>query len=346
MLDTTFSTAKILIIDDQIANVDLLKGMLKHTEYHDVTATTDSREACALYEQIQPDLVLLDLMMPHIDGFALLQQLRQVRSEEIPTPIIVLTADSSVTAKRKALAMGAQDFLTKPLDTVEVILRVRNTLQVYFTQMYMRNHNEILQEQVLARTTDLERARLEILLRLARACEYRDDLTRQHTQRVGELAAQIAHTMSIPPDIVNLIRQAAPLHDIGKVGIPDSILLKPTALTEEEFALIQTHTTIGARILEGSAVPVLRLGEVIALTHHERWDGTGYPRRLKGTDIPVVGQIVAAADVFDVITHARPYKRAESRLVALAEIKNQSGAQFNPDVVTALLKIKEGDPTL
>jgi PAS domain S-box-containing protein len=198
-----------------------------------------------------------------------------------------------------------------------------------------RSHRDLLEELVLERTSELERARMESLQRLALAAEYRDDETHRHTERVGALAALLAEQMDLPRQRIEQLRQAAPLHDVGKLGIPDAILLKPGRLTGGERSVMQTHTTIGAAILSDSGFPVLSLAEQIALSHHERWDGTGYPHRLKGEAIPLVGRIVAVVDVFDALTHARPYKRAWTLEDAVTEIARGSGTQFDPNVVTA-----------
>jgi putative two-component system response regulator len=251
-------------------------------------------------------------------------------------PILVLTADVTLAAKHRALKEGAKDFLTKPLDEVEVLLRINNLLENRF-------HSVLLEKRVLERTQDLDKAQMEVMQRLALAAEYRDDDTRLHTRRVGMIAQRIAQALDLPEEQTNLILHASPLHDVGKIGIPDAILLKHGKLTVDEFAIMKEHTVIGGNILSKSNSPCLRLAEEITLTHHERWDGTGYPAQLSGENIPLEGRIVSVADVFDALTHDRPYKRAWPIDQALLEIKNQSGRQFDPDVVKAFLKSQPKD---
>ena len=312
MPDDQLKGASILVVDDEGSNVLLLKRLLQQAGYTNVRSTTDSREVLALYQAALPDLVLLDLHMPHLDGFAVMELLAPQVAAGTYLPILVLTADITPEAKRRALAIGAKDFLTKPFDPTEVLLRIRNLLETRHLHGQLKDQNRLLEEKVRERTLELEEARIEILERLAVAAEYRDDATGQHTRRVGQAAALLARAIGLPETQVELIRRAAPLHDIGKIGIPDGILLKPGPLTVEEFEIMKAHTIIGGRILSGSRFPLLQLGEEIALTHHERWDGTGYPRGLPGERIPLGGRIVAIADAFDAMTSDRPYRKALS----------------------------------
>lgn len=332
--------ARILIVDDQEANLKLLERLLTRAGYRSITTTTDPRQALPLFLTQQPDIVLLDLHMPHLDGFGVLEQLRPRMKEKLYLPILVLTADATQEAKQRALSLGARDFLTKPFDHQEVLLRIANLLETRSLHAVLKNHNILLEERVRERTQDFEEAQLEILARLAIAAEFRDDDTGRHAQRVGYSAALIAAELGLPEVEVNLIRRAAPLHDVGKIGISDSILLKPGKLTDEEFEVMKTHTTLGARILSGSRFQVLQFAEDIALTHHERWDGTGY-FGLSGDSIPIVGHIVAIADVYDALTHERPYKEAWPQSEALKEIRKQSGHQFDPKVVDAFFRVNE-----
>jgi response regulator RpfG family c-di-GMP phosphodiesterase len=325
----------ILAVDDEAANLLLLQRMLERAGYTRVVTTKEPTQVPLLFVELRPALVLLDLHMPEMDGFELMERLGPVDG----VPFLVLTADATDETKRRALAMGARDFLTKPLDGIELLLRVRNLLQVQHLQQRLLEHNASLEDKVAARTHDLERARLEILDRLALAAEYRDDATQEHARRIGRYSALLAPLLGWPEHDVELIRRAAPLHDIGKIGIPDGILLKPAKLRPEEFERVKTHSTIGAEILSGSASAVLRLAEEIALSHHERWDGTGYPRGLAGADIPMSGRIVAVADVFDALTHARPYKEPWPLGRAVEEILSQSGRQFDPRVVEAFSRL-------
>src|SRR3989304_5604399 len=306
MLDDQLKDASILVVAGEGSNVLLLKRLLQQAGYTNVRSTTDPREAVPLYNAAPPDLILLDLHMPYIDGFAVMELLAPQIAAGTYLPILVLTADITPEAKRRALAIGAKDFLNKPFDHTEVLLRIRNLLETRHLHRQLQDQNRLLEEKVRERTLELEEARIEILERLAIAAEYRDDATGQHTRRVGQAAALLARAIGLPETQVELIRRAAPLHDIGKIGIPDGILLKPGPLTAEEFEILKAHTSTGARILSGGRVPPLPCAEEIALTHHERWDGTGYPWGLRGEQIPLSGRIVAVAEAFDALTRDGP----------------------------------------
>ena len=339
MLNNEHRSARILIIDDQTANTLLLEGILEEEDYQAYRSITDSRQALPVFLEYQPDLILLDLQMPHLNGFDVMNQLRPRIPSDTFFPILVLTADINPETKRQALAEGATDFVTKPFDATEVILRIRNLLQTRALHRQLQNQNQLLDEKVRKRTAELEETQIEILERLALAAEYRDDDTGEHTQRVGQMSAQIAKALQLPQADVELIWRAAPLHDVGKIAIPDSILLKPGKLTPEEFEHMKTHTTLGAKMLSGGRFPLLQMAEEIALTHHEHWNGKGY-LGLAGESIPIAGRIVAVADVFDALTHERPYKKAWSYNDALAEIHRQNGGQFDPRIVEAFLNVR------
>jgi putative two-component system response regulator len=337
--DQELKRLPILAVDDEEANVLLLRRVLERAGYTSVTTTTDPTRVATMFLKTHPRLVLLDLHMPQMDGFELMERLAPLTSERRDIPFLILTADVTNEAKRRALSLGARDFLTKPLDHIELLLRVGNVLHVQQLQDRLFEQNANLEELVAARTLDLERARLEILERLALAAEYRDDETQEHAWRIGRTCFLLGVGLGLPQDEVELIRRAAPLHDIGKIGIPDTILLKPGKLDDEEFEQIKTHATIGAEILSGSASSLLRMAENIALTHHERWDGNGYPNGLAGEEIPLPGRIVAVADVFDALTHERPYKQAWEIKEAAAEIFHQGGRHFDPSVVDAFVRL-------
>jgi putative two-component system response regulator len=331
--------ARILIVDDQQESVLMLKQQLGAAGFGHVTGTIHSDLAVDMCARAEPDLLLLDLQMPEPDGFEVLNRLRARLGASARMPILVLTEDHGSDVKREAAAIGATDFLHKPVDSVELILRIKNLLAPRLLQLTLDTHNSMLERRVRERTRDLEEARMEIIERLARAAEYRDDDLGGHTQRVGHTSALLAEELRLPDRDVSLIRRAAPLHDVGKLGISDSILLKPGALSESEFEIMKHHATIGAEILAGSHSELLQLSEQIALTHHECWDGTGYPRGLKNEEIPIAGRIVAVADVFDVLTHDRPYKQAWSIDRAIAELESESGRRFDPEIVAALLRL-------
>jgi putative two-component system response regulator len=284
-----------------------------------------------MFSAIQPDLMLLDLNMPFIDGLTIMRRLSPEARATVP--ILVLTADNNPTTKYQALADGADDFVTKPFDDIEVQLRVRNLLRGRFA-------HTALEDTVASRTKDLELSQLEIAQRLAVAAEYRDDDTGYHARRVGWTSGMLAKALGAPPAQVELVIQAAPLHDLGKIGISDSILLKPGKFTETEFAVMRKHTVIGARILSGGSSPLLRLAEEIALHHHERWDGNGY-WHVPGREIPMTSRIVAVADVFDAMTHDRPYKAAKPVAEALAEMRSLRETHFDPEVLDAFLEYAE-----
>jgi putative two-component system response regulator len=337
MQNSKFKHARILIVDDEPANVDLLRRVLERAGFSRIESTNDPRETAPLYVKSRPDLILLDLHMPQMDGLAVMDQLNQI-AEASYLPILMLTGEMTPEARREALSRGAKDFVNKPFHADEVLLRIRTLLETRFLYLQIQSQNQILEAKVRERTRELEAAQMEIIERLARAAEFRDDNTGQHTERVGQMAAVLARQMALPDSLISLIRRAAPLHDVGKIGIPDAVLLKLGKLTPDEFELVKTHTTIGARILSGSRFALLRLAEEIAFSHHERWDGTGYVGLL-GDQIPLAGRIVAVADVFDALTQKRPYKAAWPVADAVAEIDRQKGRQFDPIVVDAFMRV-------
>ena len=329
--------ARILIVDDQDPNLRLLEAVLRRAGYTHLKCVADPRGVPALFAEFQPDLVLLDLHMPHQDGLAVMRGLTPLIPPGSYLPVLMLTADITAEAKQQALSSGAKDFLTKPFDAVEVVLRCQNLLQTRFLQLALQDQNHLLEDKVRERTQQLEESHHEILERLAMAAEFRDDQTGQHIKRVGQMSAVLARNLGLQPEQVELIERAAPLHDVGKIGIPDHILRKEGPLTPEEFEVIKSHPEIGASILSGGKFPLLRMAEEIALTHHERWDGKGYPRGLAGEAIPLSGRIVALADAFDAIISKRPYKRAVPIEEAIGAISSGAGTQFDPRVVDAFL---------
>jgi putative two-component system response regulator len=344
VLSSAFEGARILIIDDDVRNLKLLARLLGESGYTSVRVTDDPRCALPLLAEFQPDLIVLDLQMPGMDGFEVMAELQPWIPDETILPILMITGNDSAEVKERALAAGALDFLTKPFSSAEVRLRIRNLLRTRFLHLQLASQNDELEHRVAERTAELERARLEVLERLARAAEYRDDNTGEHTQRVGRTSAMIATALGRDDEEVELIRRAATLHDVGKIGIPDSILLKPGPLTHAEMDVMRGHTKIGARILSGSDVPLLRMAASIAYSHHEHWTGAGYPDGQEGESIPLVGRIVAVADMFDALTHSRPYKEAWPRDRAVAEVRRNSGAHLDPAVVEAFLHVLERIP--
>jgi putative two-component system response regulator len=332
-------SAHILIVDDQPSNVLLLQRLLEHDGYTHVTSTTRSTDVVEIFENTPPDLLLLDLHMPAPDGFAVMELVKHWTERGTHVPVLILTADAGTQTRQRALAAGARDFLTKPLDAIDVSLRIRNILQVRQLQLQLHAQNEALESRVRQRTWELDRSRLEAFQKLSLAAEYRDDETRRHTQRVGYLSAALAAQVGLEPYMVTVIGEAAPLHDLGKIGIPDAILLKPGPLTDEEFAAMKKHSEIGAQIMSNSPSPLFQIAAEIALSHHERWDGSGYPRGLAGDAIPLPGRIVALADAFDAMSHERPYKKAMPYDEAIAEIDHCAGGHFDPAIVEAFHRL-------
>jgi putative two-component system response regulator len=331
------------VVDDEPANTTLLSAMLGSWGFTAVTATNDSARVHDLCEELDPDLLFLDLHMPGTSGWDVLAALRPRVEGALPLPVLVLTADVAPEARRRALELGARDFLTKPFDAEEVRLRTFHMLELRGLQRSQLRHSEVLEQRVAERTRHLERARMEVLQRLAVAAEYRDDATGQHTARVARTAALLAGALGVSDREVRRIELAAPLHDLGKIGVSDTILLKPGRLTDAERRQMQAHARIGAEILAGGDSALLATAEQIALTHHERWDGGGYSAGLAGEQIPIVGRIVAVADVFDALTHERPYKQAWPVEQAVEEILGLGGAHFDPGVVEAFAGLAHED---
>jgi len=337
-MDTT-SDMRLLIVDDNAANVALLEQVLAQGGYDDILSTRDPHAAATMCHTHRPDVLLLDLHMPGLSGYEVLAEIRELVEPPESLPVLVLTADATRDARHRALAAGARDFVNKPIDPTELLLRVSNLLRTRQLQQQLENRNELLDEAVRIRTVQLEQARLESLVVLATMAEYHDYATANHTQRVGMMAALIAQSLDLPDQFVATIQDAALLHDVGKVGISDRVLLKPGRLTAEERATMMTHVEIGARILGQARSPVLRAAAEIARTHHEHWNGSGYLLGLSGEEIPLAGRITAVADVFDALTHERPYKSAWDLDRAATEIVGQSGRQFDPRVVEAFTTI-------
>ena len=340
-MEAKFTRARLLIVDDEEDNVEVLRRILEAEGYEEIRTTSDPCEVAVLTVDYDPDLILMDIVMPVMDGHAVLRRLKELELLTPYRPVLVLTADHSRQAQREAWEGGANDFLTKPLSPSEVRLRVRNLLETRMLHKTLSRQNELLEDRVKERTAELEEARLQVLYRLARAAEYRDDDTGQHTRRVGKCSSQIALALGMSSCESSRIQMTAPLHDVGKIGIPDTILLSTQALSDRDFRVMKTHCEMGADLLTSSEVPLLQLAAEIALTHHERWDGTGYPHGLGERDIPLSGRIVAVADTFDALTHARPYKKAWTRDAALDELRSLAGVAFDPEVLRAFESVAD-----
>ncbi len=311
--------------------------------YSNIVGSTDSRDALDLYKGFEPDIVLLDLNMPYFDGFQVMKQLQELEKDEY-APVLVLTAMKEEDVRLKALGSGAKDFISKPFNRTEVLLRIQNMLEVRLLNRKVKeqnklleNQNTILEEKVRDRTLELKETRLEVINRLGRAAEYRDNETGLHIIRMSKMSKILALASGIPDDEADIILHASPMHDIGKIGIPDRILLKPGKLNDEEWEIMKTHTTIGEKILEGHPSQLLKTAREIAVSHHEKWDGSGYPKGIEKDQIPVSGRICALADVFDALTSVRPYKAAWSVEDAVEEIRKGAGKSFDPDLVEILI---------
>jgi putative two-component system response regulator len=342
--------AKILIVDDEPANIALLEDILRVDGYTKLRSTVNPHLALPTAKEFEPDLIVLDLHMPGMDGFAVMQQVQEINNQPVALPIFVVSGDYSPDTKRQALSCGAKDFLTRPFDAIEIQLRIQNLLESRFLQLQLLEQNEVLEERVCERTQELEQAQLdvkeahiEIIMRLALAGELHDNETGEHTRRVSLTASLIAQNLNMAPEDIEQLRRAAPLHDVGKIGVADPILLKPARLSDNEYQVIKEHCRIGAQLLSGGNAELVKMAERIALAHHEHWDGSGYPHGLKGEEIPLEARILAVADVFDALTHERPYKDAWNIQNAVEEIKKQSGKQFDPQVVEAFLSLPHED---
>lgn len=335
---TKLKRSRILIVDDEAVNVKLLEKMLKNAGYTNVSSTNSPVECLKMYAEIEPDILLLDINMPEMDGFAVLEEIKIIDRGDY-LPVLVLTAQIDRDTKLRALELGVMDFVTKPFDNIEVLNRIRNILQVRILNRQISNQNQLLEEKVRQRTEELELTQLEIVRRLGRAAEYRDNETGYHIIRMSKFSQLIGLAAGMDEARAELLLNAAPMHDIGKIGIPDHILLKPGKLDRDEWEVMKTHAEIGAKILSGHHSKLLKMASDIAMNHHEKWDGSGYPKGLKGEDIPLVGRIVAIADVFDALTSERPYKKAWPVEDAIAEINRCSGNHFDPVLVEHFNKV-------
>jgi len=316
---------KVVIVDDVQLNVSLLKALVARLPGTEPVCFTDPQQALDWSLANDPDLLIVDFMMPGLSGTELTQRFRQRHPD---TPVLMVTANHEMELRYDALNKGVTDFLNKPINSTELLARAKNMLALN------RSHKH-LAEEVRKATKQLLSQERETIFCLSRAAEYRDPETVAHILRMAHYSKQIALHLGLPEDQQNLLLQAAPMHDIGKVGIPDMILLKPGRLTPEEFAVMKQHATIGYEILNANSAPLLKVAAEIAYTHHEKYDGSGYPRGLKGIDIALFGRIVAVADVFDALTSERPYKKAWSIEDASQLLREGAGAHFDPTCVQA-----------
>jgi putative two-component system response regulator len=360
--DESLLNAKILIVDDEPINVKVCQKYLHELGYKKCIGLTDSTRTIAVILEERPDVIILDVMMPIVSGVDVLKLIRR-HDELAHLPVLILTASADRTTKLTVLNLGATDFLTKPIDPSEMAPRVRNVLSVKRYHDSLRNHAQALEEAVRQRTAELESSRMDVIHCLARAVEYRDDHTGRHVERVGRYSGMIARTLGMDPTTCSMIELASQLHDVGKIGVPDDILLKPGRLTPEEYERMQKHTLfgrkiveqmsereweklrqhvqIGCRILDAPRSPLLTMASRIALTHHERWDGSGYPLGLAGEDIPIEGRITAVADVFDALSSVRPYKPSYPIDKCFNILRSESGTHFDPKVIEAFFSRRD-----
>nr|WP_250885649.1 two-component system response regulator [Shewanella jiangmenensis] len=312
-----------MVVDDTPENIDILVGILGQD--YKVKVAIDGPRALAVAQSSPPDLILLDVMMPGMSGYEVCRRLKQ-EPMTAHIPVIFVTAMAEVADETQGFELGAVDYITKPVSAPIVKVRVKTHLALY-------DQKRLLEEQVRERTKELERTRFEIIRRLGRAAEYKDNETGLHVVRMSHYARLLALQVGLPEPFCEMLYNAAPMHDIGKIGTPDAVLKKPAKLDADEWKIMQQHAQIGAEIIGEHADPLLQMSRRIALTHHEKWDGSGYPNGLKGEEIPIEGRIVAIADVFDALTSIRPYKKAWTIEDTMALLESEAGKHFDPALV-------------
>ncbi|QCU89899.1 HD domain-containing phosphohydrolase [Thiomicrorhabdus sediminis] len=333
MNDTEFKNAVILAVDDEPINLKLLERILSNNGYTSILTETDPRNVSAIYQTNRPDLILLDLNMPHCDGYQVMAQLKALNDPLLP-PIVILTAQNTEQFLVKALEAGARDFVTKPFKVDELLVRVKNLIEIQLAHKSLYMQKVDLEKMVLQRTRQLHEERLQIIQRVGWAAEFNEKENGNHILRISNISALLAKNLGFDDYQCELILNASSMHDIGKINIPDSILSKPGKLDAQEWEVMKQHTLLGAQILDGNDSDLMTMAKEIALTHHEKWDGSGYPNGLAGDEIPMVGRIVAVADVFDSLTSSRPYMQKWTVEAAIELIKDLSGKHFDPKVVS------------
>ena len=341
MTELPHADASILIVDDEPSIVRLLTRALQANGYVNVLGFTDSVQALAHLDSDTPDLIVLDINMPGMSGYDFLSNFSQRLTSDTFLPVLMVSGLSEAETRLQALQAGANHFLTKPIDMKVFLAHVRSLLETRFMSLRINEDRGVLEDMVRRRTAELEQAHAEILDRLGRVAECRDDATGRHTDRVAKVCGLLAQELGLARDRIDLLVRTAPLHDLGKVAVADAILLKPGPFDEREREIMRKHSADGARLLSGGTSELVQMAEEIALFHHERWDGRGYPCGLRADEIPLTARIVSVADAFDALIHERPYKEAWSMPDALAEIEAQRGQQFDPQVVDALLRLND-----
>ena len=330
MNETERGQCSVMIVDDKPQNLRLLEKLLIPAGYSRLVLVEDSREVLGLVRSSEADLVILDLNMPHLSGQQVIEQLQTVAQ---PPATIILTAHSDRETRLLAMKAGARDFLTKPIEIFELLARIDNVLGAHLHQREVTRRAEILEERVRERTTELAESRLDIIRRLGRAAEWRDNETGLHIIRMSKMSQILGLKAGMNAQQAEDLLNASGMHDIGKIGIPDAVLLKPGKFDDKEWEIMKTHAQMGADLLGGSSSELMKMARDIALTHHEKWDGGGYPQGLAGEQIPLVGRIVAVADVFDALTSVRPYKKAWPIDDALNFLRENAGRHLDPDLV-------------
>ncbi len=328
--------ARIMIVDDDPVILKLLDKLLASEGYDNTVLIQDPREVIKRYKEERPKLVLLDINMPHMDGFHVLKQLKTLNDRLMP-PVIVLTAQKGRDYLLRALSGGARDFITKPFDRTEILMRVLNSLDAHLDHLMIHDQKAALDSLVRQRTAELRKTQLQIVQRLGKASEYRDEETGNHIMRMSNFTYVLAKGLDWSEEDCELILHASTMHDVGKIGISDEILKKPGKLDPNEWEVMKRHTIIGGKLLEGDDSTLMSMAREIALTHHEWWNGEGYPNALKEEAIPRSGRIAAVADVFDALTSERPYKKIWSIGAAKKLITENSGIQFDPDIIDVFL---------
>jgi putative two-component system response regulator len=327
----------VVVVSDDPATVLGLERVLARAGLVEVHTALDPRRAAPVMREVAPDLLILDADTRDLEPRALTRQAGRHCGGD-PLPILVLARPGAEGADL-ARAAGATDLLRKPLDLAEAVLRVGTLLEGRRLRRALRCRLAELEVRAERAAAEAESTTLEALERLCRAVEVRDGATGRHTRRIGDLAAALGRAIGLTPQEVEMLRRAAPLHDVGKIGIPDAILLKPSRLDADEMAVMRGHAALGAKILNGSRSRAMRLARIIAESHHERWDGAGYPAGLRGHAIPIEARIVALVDAFDALTHERPYRPATSTPAALAELRAAAGSHFDPELVEPFVRI-------
>ena len=337
--EVSINEGTILLVDGDPDNVKLLAEILRVNGYRNVLSSTDPRELEGLCAEHEIDLIILDINLPYLDGFEVMGRLRS-DSQSAEIPVIVITALADTSMRNRMLHDGARDYLTKPFNRSEVVSRIRNALEIHLLYKQVKRHNERLEDLVKERTDEIYATRLKIIRRLSRAAEFRDNETGMHINRMSAYSELLARGIGMSERDCAIMLNASPLHDVGKIGIPDRILLKQGKLSKDEWEIMKEHTLIGTKILDGDNCDLLSAAQTIALTHHERWDGSGYPHGLSGEDIPLIGRIVAVSDVFDALTSERPYKRAWAVDVAFEYMSKAKGKHFDAELVDCFLDLR------